>query len=529
MTDPGTPLSGHDLARRNGHRRRRLRRLLRHHPALARRGRHLDGHLHRQLLALLLLLRHHDRRRRALRLPRGRDGRGRGTPPTRRAANRRIDNVVPTVSITDPGANIRGTISLDATASDGGGILNVKIQRSPAGLNVWTDICTDTTSPYSCSTDTSDLGRRRPLRPARDRNRQRRTDGDLDGHEPPRRQHAADRDDDGSGREPARHDHPERHRERHRLGRLLGDDPALARRSRHLDGRLHRPELALLLHRRRHHDVGRRRPLRPAHRGDRRRRQPEHLGHGCEPPRRQHGADRGPHRPRLAAQGRDGDAQRDRHGHGRVGRPQRDDPARPDGRAAPGRTSAPTTSTPYSCAWNTILVARRRLRPARGHDRQRRQRRPTRRSSRTASSTTRRRRPPTSRPASPARPLGLPRQSDTIDLHLQRADRARDHRRRVERHGDADGHRDDGHGQPPLDHGRNARHRLRHSRWNGLRQRRQDRRLRQLDDLPERRHRHAHPRDAGQAPVPERRAPPGSRAGLLPPPSRTSRGTRSRP
>jgi Big-like domain-containing protein len=73
-------------------------------------------------------------------------------------ANRRIDNVVPTVSLTDPGANIRGTISLDATASDGGGILNVKIQRSPATLNSWTDICTDATSPYSCSTDTSTWG-----------------------------------------------------------------------------------------------------------------------------------------------------------------------------------------------------------------------------------------------------------------------------------------------------------------------------------------------------------------------------------
>jgi chitinase len=65
--------------------------------------------------------------------------------------NRRIDNVVPTVSLTDPGANIKGTITLDATASDGGGILNVKIQRSPAGGGVWTDICTDATSPYQCT------------------------------------------------------------------------------------------------------------------------------------------------------------------------------------------------------------------------------------------------------------------------------------------------------------------------------------------------------------------------------------------
>jgi hypothetical protein len=73
-------------------------------------------------------------------------------------ANRRIDNVAPTVSLTDPGANIRGTIALDATASDGGGILDVKIQRSLAGLNIWIDICTDSSSPYSCSTDTTTWG-----------------------------------------------------------------------------------------------------------------------------------------------------------------------------------------------------------------------------------------------------------------------------------------------------------------------------------------------------------------------------------
>jgi chitinase len=72
--------------------------------------------------------------------------------------NRRIDNVVPTVSLTDPGANIRGTISLDATASDGGGIANVTIQRSPASAGSWTDVCTDATSPYSCATDTSTWG-----------------------------------------------------------------------------------------------------------------------------------------------------------------------------------------------------------------------------------------------------------------------------------------------------------------------------------------------------------------------------------
>src|SRR5947208_6509424 len=74
-----------------------------------------------------------------------------GNSASSTVTNRRIDNVAPTVSLTDPGANIKGTLNLDATASDGGGIANVKIQRAPAGTGTWTDICTDTTSPYQCA------------------------------------------------------------------------------------------------------------------------------------------------------------------------------------------------------------------------------------------------------------------------------------------------------------------------------------------------------------------------------------------
>src|SRR5947208_1835890 len=72
--------------------------------------------------------------------------------------NRRIDNVSPTASLTDPGSPLKGTVTLDASASDASGILNVKIQRSPAGGGSWTDICTDSTSPYSCSFDTTGVG-----------------------------------------------------------------------------------------------------------------------------------------------------------------------------------------------------------------------------------------------------------------------------------------------------------------------------------------------------------------------------------
>ena len=70
--------------------------------------------------------------------------------------NRRVDNVAPTVSLTDPGTPLTGTVTLNATASDGGGIANVTFQRSPAGAGTWTNICAaDTTPPYSCSFNTT--------------------------------------------------------------------------------------------------------------------------------------------------------------------------------------------------------------------------------------------------------------------------------------------------------------------------------------------------------------------------------------
>ena len=69
--------------------------------------------------------------------------------------NRRVDNVVPAVSLTDPGTPLTGTVTLDATATDGGGIASVVFERSPAGANTWTTICTDPTSAYSCAFNTT--------------------------------------------------------------------------------------------------------------------------------------------------------------------------------------------------------------------------------------------------------------------------------------------------------------------------------------------------------------------------------------
>jgi hypothetical protein len=67
----------------------------------------------------------------------------------------RVDNVAPAVTLTDPGTPLFGTVTLTATATDGGGIASVVIERSPAGANTWTTICTDTTASYSCAFDTT--------------------------------------------------------------------------------------------------------------------------------------------------------------------------------------------------------------------------------------------------------------------------------------------------------------------------------------------------------------------------------------
>lgn len=72
-------------------------------------------------------------------------------------ANRRIDNTDPTTTVADPGASLSGSVALTAAADDGGGsgIASVAVQYSPAGAGTWSDVCTDTTSPYSCSWDTT--------------------------------------------------------------------------------------------------------------------------------------------------------------------------------------------------------------------------------------------------------------------------------------------------------------------------------------------------------------------------------------
>jgi chitinase len=79
-----------------------------------------------------------------------------GSATSTAVTNRRVDNTDPTAGITDPGTPLRGSVNVDATGTDGGsGVASVKVQRSPAGAGTWTDICMDSSSPYSCSWDTT--------------------------------------------------------------------------------------------------------------------------------------------------------------------------------------------------------------------------------------------------------------------------------------------------------------------------------------------------------------------------------------
>jgi fibronectin type 3 domain-containing protein len=73
-------------------------------------------------------------------------------------AGRRVDNTGPAVTMGDPGAYLRATVTLTPTASDAGsGVASVRIQRAPTGSSTWTDVCTDGTSPYSCAWTTTTL------------------------------------------------------------------------------------------------------------------------------------------------------------------------------------------------------------------------------------------------------------------------------------------------------------------------------------------------------------------------------------
>ncbi|MET1038048.1 MAG: Ig-like domain-containing protein [Aeromicrobium sp.] len=66
------------------------------------------------------------------------------------------DWTLPTVAIASPGAVVKGTTTVTASAADAvAGLQSVTIQRAAAGSSTWTTICTTTASPFSCAWSTT--------------------------------------------------------------------------------------------------------------------------------------------------------------------------------------------------------------------------------------------------------------------------------------------------------------------------------------------------------------------------------------
>ncbi|WP_404289627.1 S26 family signal peptidase [Glutamicibacter arilaitensis] len=69
-----------------------------------------------------------------------------------------VDNVLPTVTMSDPGTPLRGTQTFAATAADThSGIEKVQLQYARTGTSTWTTFCTPTEAPYSCRFNTTTL------------------------------------------------------------------------------------------------------------------------------------------------------------------------------------------------------------------------------------------------------------------------------------------------------------------------------------------------------------------------------------
>ncbi|MDR6986932.1 signal peptidase I [Paenarthrobacter nitroguajacolicus] len=67
-----------------------------------------------------------------------------------------VDNLAPTVALTDPGTPLSGTRTLAATSSDAhSGVSQVSLQYARTGTSTWSTACTVTESPYSCRFDTT--------------------------------------------------------------------------------------------------------------------------------------------------------------------------------------------------------------------------------------------------------------------------------------------------------------------------------------------------------------------------------------
>ena len=69
-----------------------------------------------------------------------------------------VDNLAPTVTMTDPGSPLAGTVTFAATAADAdSGVTSVQLQYQLSGTSTWTTFCTIPLDPYSCRFDTTTI------------------------------------------------------------------------------------------------------------------------------------------------------------------------------------------------------------------------------------------------------------------------------------------------------------------------------------------------------------------------------------
>ncbi|WP_425860846.1 Ig-like domain-containing protein [Arthrobacter sp. TWP1-1] len=69
-----------------------------------------------------------------------------------------VDNLAPTVTMSDPGTPLRGVKTFAAVAADEhSGVSQVQIQYARTGSSTWTELCTATEPPYSCEFNTVTL------------------------------------------------------------------------------------------------------------------------------------------------------------------------------------------------------------------------------------------------------------------------------------------------------------------------------------------------------------------------------------
>lgn len=86
------------------------------------------------------------------------DGAGNQTASTIQT-NRRIDNTAPTANATNPGTYVRGNVTLGGTATDAGsGIATIQLNGRAVGGGPWIPVCNSTTSPLTCTYDTTTIG-----------------------------------------------------------------------------------------------------------------------------------------------------------------------------------------------------------------------------------------------------------------------------------------------------------------------------------------------------------------------------------